>query len=220
MHLRYAFTAGSDSRGRPAAPSVDLVGVGNPRIMDWMSLIDILLIAVGLAMDAFAVALGVGALQVSSGPRPRFRLSFHFGLFQFLMPILGWAAGASVARLMSSFDHWVAFALLSFVGGRMIQSGLDADGESYATDPTRGRTLVMLSVATSIDALAIGLGLAMLEINIIYPSTIIGIVAAAFTLLGLQLGNRLGELIGKRMEVLGGGILIFIGLRILVSHLF
>ncbi len=170
-------------------------------------------------MDAFAVALGVGSLQVSNGPRPTFRLSFHFGLFQFLMPILGWAAGSGVARLMSSVDHWVAFALLAFVGGRMVRSGLDADGESYAADPTRGRTLVMLSVATSIDAFAVGLSLAMLDINIMYPSTIIGIVAAGFTLLGLQLGNRLGQWFGKRMEVIGGAVLMFIGLRILFLHL-
>ncbi len=194
--------------------------------MRLMTIVETLLIAVGLAMDAFAVAMGVGSLQVSNGPRPTFRLSFHFGLFQFLMPILGWAAGSGVARLMNSVDHWIAFALLSVVGGRMVRSGLDADAETASpearvgADPTRGRTLVMLSVATSIDAFAIGLGLAMLDINIIYPSTIIGIVAAGFTLLGLQLGNRLGEWFGKRMEVIGGAILIIIGLRILLSHLF
>lgn len=184
-----------------------------------MNLIEILLIAVGLAMDAFAVALSVGTLQYANGPRPTFRLSFHFGLFQFMMPILGWLAGSSVASFISAFDHWIAFALLGFVGGHMVISGLDPDSEAYATDPTRGRTLVMLAVATSIDAFAIGLGLALLNINIIYPSTIIGIVAASFTLLGLAIGNRLGHWFGKRMEVVGGLILIGIGLRVVLSHL-
>lgn len=185
-----------------------------------MNLVEILLVAVGLAMDAFAVAMGVGSLASSTGPRPTFRLSFHFGLFQFLMPVLGWIVGSGVARYIEAVDHWVAFGLLALVGVRMVRSGLDPDGEGFKTDPTRGRTLVMLSVATSIDAFAIGLGLAMLEINIVYPSTIIGIVAAGFTLLGLVLGNRLGEWFGKRMEVIGGAILIGIGLRILFQHLF
>jgi manganese efflux pump family protein len=184
-----------------------------------MSLIEILLIAVGLAMDAFAVALGIGTMQMANEPRAIFRLSFHFGLFQFLMPVLGWLAGTSIAQYISAFDHWVAFALLGFVGGRMVQSGLDPDGQAFRTDPSRGRTLVLLSVATSIDAFAIGLGLAMLNIDVIYPSSVIGVVAAGFTLLGLAVGSRLGAWFGKRMEVLGGLVLIGIGVRVLLSHL-
>ncbi len=184
-----------------------------------MSIVEIMLIAVGLAMDAFAVALGIGTTQAATGRRAVFRLSFHFGLFQFLMPILGWLAGSSIAQFISAFDHWVALVLLAFVGGRMVQSGLDPNGESYRTDPSRGRTLLMLAVATSIDAFAIGLGLAMLNINIIYPSTIIGVVAAGFTLLGLALGSRLGAWFGKRMEVVGGLVLIGIGLRVVITHL-
>jgi manganese efflux pump family protein len=184
-----------------------------------MSFVEVLFIAVGLAMDAFAVALGVGTMQLDGGHRPAFRLSFHFGLFQFLMPILGWLAGTSVAGWVSAFDHWIAFGLLAFVGGRMIQSGMDPDGECFETDPTRGRTLVMLSVATSIDAFAIGLGLAMLQVNVIYPSSVIGVVAAALTLVGLRLGSRLGACFGKRMEVVGGLILIGIGLRVVITHL-
>ncbi len=179
-----------------------------------------MLIAVGLAMDAFAVCLGVGAARQIHGPRSVFRLSFHFGWFQFMMPVLGWLAGSSIAALIAAFDHWVAFGLLAFVGGRMVRSGLDPDGEADpALDPSRGRTLVMLAVATSIDAFAVGLGLAMLQIDIIYPSIIIGVVTASLCLLGLALGTRLGEMFGKRMEIIGGLILIGIGVRVLIAHL-
>lgn len=184
-----------------------------------MNLIEVLLIAVGLAMDAFAVAIGIGCGRRATGPRSVFRLSFHFGLFQFLMPVLGWIAGSTFAGLISSFDHWVAFGLLAIVGGRMVKSGFDPHEEDCSDDPSRGGNLVMLSVATSIDAFAIGLGLAMLNVDIINPSIIIGIVAASFTLTGLGIGYRLGDWFGKRMEVIGGIILIAIGLRVLISHL-
>lgn len=184
-----------------------------------MSFIEILIIAVGLAMDAFAVSLGAATGGYASDKRAMFRLSFHFGLFQFLMPIIGWLLGITVAPLIASIDPWIAFALLAFVGARMIRSGLDPDGESFQNNPTRGMTLVMLSVATSIDALAIGLTLGFLDTTIWYPSTIIGLVAAGFSLLGIRIGHQLGETFGKRMEIIGGAVLILIGLRILASHL-
>jgi putative Mn2+ efflux pump MntP len=184
-----------------------------------MSLAEVLLVAVGMAMDAFAVSLGIGTSRRANSPRPIFRLSFHFGLFQFFMPILGWLAGSSIANLISAFDHWVALALLAFVGGRMIRSGLGADGAPSPNDPSRGGTLIVLSIATSIDAFAIGLSLAMLNVDILYPSLVIGVVTAGLSLTGLLIGHRLGEAFGKRMEVLGGLILIGIGLRVLISHL-
>ncbi len=172
-----------------------------------------------MAMDAFAVSLGIGTTRQASLPRPIFRLSFHFGLFQFLMPILGWLAGSTIASLISRFDHWVAMGLLTFVGARMIRSGLDSESETYRSDPSRGGTLVMLSVATSIDAFAIGLSLAMLQVNILYPSVVIGVVTAGLSLTGLLIGHKLGARFGKRMEILGGVILIGIGLRVLITHL-
>jgi putative Mn2+ efflux pump MntP len=181
--------------------------------------VSILLIAIGMAMDAFAVSLGIGTTRQASLPRPIFRLSFHFGLFQFFMPILGWLAGSTIAPLISQFDHWVAMGLLTFVGVRMIRSGLNPESETYRSDPSRGGTLVMLSVATSIDAFAIGLSLAMLQVNILCPSVVIGIVTAGLSLIGLLIGHRLGTKFGKRMEMLGGMILIGIGLRILITHL-
>ncbi len=184
-----------------------------------MNLIEVLLIAVGLAMDCFAVSLGIGTTRFASGPRPLFRLSFHFGLFQALMPALGWLVGTRVAGFVSAFDHWIAFGLLAFVGVRMIRSGLDADSESHSTDPSRGGTLIMLSIATSIDAFAVGLSLAMLRVSIFYPSLIIGLVTGGLALTGLLIGGRLGQVFGKRMEFIGGILLILIGLRVLISHL-
>ena len=173
----------------------------------------------GLALDAFAVSVVAGTLKRTRAPRPIFRLSFHFGLFQFLMPVVGWYGGSLVAHLVSTWDHWVALGLVSLVGGRMVRSGLSSESESFGTDPSRGWTMVMLAVATSIDALAVGLSLAMLEVNVWYPAIVIGVVTATLSVLGLLAGQRLGAQFGKRMELLGGVILIVIGLRIVVSHL-
>ena len=112
----------------------------------------ILAIAAGLAMDAFAVSLAAGATGMASAPRPIFRLSFHFGLFQFFMPVLGWYVGSRVAHLITGVDHWIAFGLLAFVGMRMIRSGRRGEDTTHRSDPSRGLTLIMLSLATSIDA--------------------------------------------------------------------
>lgn len=184
-----------------------------------MDFVSVLLIALGLAMDAFAVALGVGTTRQDIWFRPGFRLSFHFGLFQFMMPILGWLGGATVARFIAGWDHWIAFVLLVYVGGKMVNESFE-EGEAHnGSDPTRRWTLVMLSLATSIDALAVGLSLAMIKVDILYPSLVIGIVAALMTALGLALGKRLGVQLGKRMELVGGLILIGIGLRVVLSHL-
>jgi manganese efflux pump family protein len=184
-----------------------------------MGFVEILLIALGLAMDAFAVCLGAGTTPHINGPRPVFRLAFHFGLFQALMPILGWLVGSTIERWIAPFDHWIAFALLAFVGVRMIRSGLQGEDESSPVDPSRGATLIMLSVATSIDAFAVGLSLAILNIGIIYPAIVIGLVAGGMSLLGLALGSRLGKVFGKRMEIIGGLILIAIGVEVVISHL-
>lgn len=184
-----------------------------------MGLLEIVLIAVGLAMDAFAVSLGVGTTRHAAGYRASMRMSFHFGLFQALMPIIGWFAGKTIAPFIAAFDHWVAFALLVFVGGRMIRSGMSPEAEIHESDPTRGFTLVLLSVATSIDALAVGLSLAMLGVTIWHPVVVIGAVTAFLSLLGCRLGNRLGFRFGKIMEIIGGGVLILIGIRVVITHL-
>ena len=181
----------------------------------------IFLIAIGLAMDCFAVSLGVGTAGTAVGLRPTFRLFFHFGLFQGGMTLLGWLAGKTVVGYIASVDHWVAFGLLAFVGVRMIRGGLQKASEEPAIpDPSRGLTLVMLSIATSIDALAVGLSLAFLDVNVLWSALLIGGVSAVLSLLGLSLGNQLGLRFGKSMEILGGLILIAIGLRVMITHLF
>lgn len=183
-----------------------------------MEIIPALLIALGLAMDAFAVSLGIGTTG-KTNPRAIFRLSFHFGLFQSLMTTLGWLLGRTIVEWIASFDHWVAFTLLCYVGINMIRSGLKPDLQSFSSDPSRGGLLVMLSIATSLDALAVGLSLAMLHTPIIFPTIVIGLTAAGLSLVGLLTGARLGKTFGKRMEVVGGLTLVGIGARILITHL-
>ncbi len=182
-----------------------------------MNFLEILLIALSMAMDAFAVCLGAGTQVRTSGGRPTFRLAFHFGLFQFLMPVLGWLAGATIERYIATYDHWIAFGLLAYVGGRMIWSAFHPQEESQKKDPSRGWTLVLLSIAVSIDALAVGLSLGIIGVTIWVPAVVIGIVTGLVSWLGLRLGNKLGEKFGKRMEIVGGLILILLGLRILLG---
>lgn len=184
-----------------------------------MHFFEVFLIALSMAMDAFAVCLGAGTSAQTSGPRPTFRLSFHFGLFQFIMPVIGWLAGTTIVHYIADYDHWVAFGLLAFVGMRMIRSGFDGGNEAHRNDPSRGWTLVLLSIAVSIDALAIGLSLALIGVTIWYPAVVIGMVTGLVSWLGLRLGNVLGGKFGKRMEIAGGIVLISIGVRIVVSHL-
>ena len=178
-------------------------------------------IAVGLAMDAFAVAIATGIVLGKVSGRQTFRLAFHFGLFQFLMPVIGYLAGMTVERWIQAYDHWLAFALLGFIGGKMVYEGAWGETEegNGGKDPTRGMSLVLLSVATSIDALAVGVSLGVLHSEaIVYPGIVIGIVACTFTAAGLHMGKRLGTVFGKRMEVAGGLVLIGIGVKILLDH--
>lgn len=184
-----------------------------------MSLFEIFSIAVGLSLDAFAVSLSVGASGVAPTRRAAIRLSFHFGLFQFLMPLFGWYLGSYVAPYIESYDHWVAFGLLGFVGGHMVWAFFFPEHSNTITDPTRGRMLVFLSVATSIDAFAIGLGFAMLGVDALYPATIIGIVTFLFSMGGMGFGSKLNERFGRRMMLIGGVVLICIGVRVLIAHL-
>jgi putative Mn2+ efflux pump MntP len=179
----------------------------------------ILVLAVGLSMDAVAVSLAAGASNRARGARAMFRLSFHFGLFQFLMPVVGWGLGASLAPYIASVDHWVAFGLLALVGGRMIWAAVTGVEEKLGRDPSRGTTLVLLSIATSIDALAIGLTLAMIGGGIWFAAVVIGFVTATLSLLALVLGTRVGRAVGTRMEIIGGLALIAIGVKILADHL-
>ena len=184
--------------------------------MDWLTLLGT---AVALAMDAFAVAMGISATLTPLRPRQVFRLSWHFGLFQALMPVIGWAGGAAAARYIASVDHWIAFGLLGFIGVRMIWPGSDDGARSEPRDPTRGLSLIVLSVATSIDALAVGLSLGLMGVRIWLPAAVIGIVALALTLVGMLIGHRVGPRLGRWASVFGGSVLVIIGTRILIQHL-
>ena len=176
-------------------------------------------VAIGLAMDAFAVSLGVGTGGRATDFRAKFRLAFHFGFFQFMMTVVGWLLGSTVAAFIDGIDHWVALALLGYVGVNMVRSGLSPKKETYSIDPSRGKTLMMLCVATSLDALAVGISMAMIQVDVWIPSAIIGIVCLILSAVGLLAGAKLGEKFGKRMEILGGVILIFIGIRVLITHI-
>ena len=185
--------------------------------MDWISLIAM---ALALSMDAVAVAIVTGLTLKPLTRRRIFRLAFHFGLFQALMPMAGWSAGHAIEGYVSTFDHWLAFALLAFVGGRMIAGSLRADETGRVpADPTSGWDLVILSVATSIDALAVGFSLAIIGSMIVLPALVIGVITGTLTTAGMLLGGRIGALWGKRVEIVGGLILIGIGVKIVIDHI-
>ena len=172
-------------------------------------------------MDAFSVAVATGVSLKTVSARQTFRLSWHFGLFQAMMPVMGWAAGLSVRAYIERYDHWIAFGLLAFVGISMIREAFSNDPtDRRKKDPTCGVSLVMLSVATSIDALAVGLSISLLNVSIWTPALIIGLVAGAFTIAGLYIGKTMGasKHLSRYAEVLGGGVLLAIGLRILYDH--
>jgi len=186
-----------------------------------MNLLLVLGIAIALAMDAFAVSLGISAALKGIKGKHVLRVSFCFGFFQFIMPIIGWSVGGNLRKYIQAFDHWIAFCLLLFIGGKMIYESfaLREKRERFGSDPTKGFSLLLLSVATSIDALGVGFSLAFLKIGIIYPALIIGLVAFVMTVFGMKLGSLAGHLTGKRAELVGGVILIIIGAVILAEHL-
>ena len=188
-----------------------------------MQLYNILGIALALAMDAFAVAIATGVSLKQVSFRQAFRLSWHFGLFQALMPIIGWGLGVSIQSYVHAYAHWVAFILLALVGTNMLKETLNDNQEQSRQadkDSTKGMTMVILSIATSIDALAVGISMSMLEVSIIYPAIIIGLVAAAFTIVGLHLGKRIANLSWLSMwaKIVGGLALWLIGLNILRNN--
>lgn len=182
----------------------------------------VFLIALSLAADAFSVCVASGVKIKSPGPRHYFRFSFHFGLFQFLMPVIGYYGGVAIVKIISSYDHWIALAVLAFIGGKMLWESFkheDEKEEATFRDPSRGWSLVMLSVATSIDAAAVGFSFAALNVSVLSPAIIIGIVCAACSGIGLLIGARIGAAVGIWAERFGGVILIGIGLKILLEHL-
>lgn len=191
--------------------------------------------ALALAMDAFAVSIATGIKLVAPRPWQTLRIAACFGFFQFFMPVVGWLTGRELAQWFQAWDHWIALGLLAAVGSKMIYDALsggetsestpkDADSPCAAkkaspADPSRGLTLMMLGLATSIDAFAVGVSMAMLQRPIWIPCIIFGLVAATLSVIGMRYGARIGRRIGSEAEIVGGVVLILIGLVTLISHL-
>lgn len=186
-----------------------------------MSFILVLGVAVALAMDCFAVTLGLACGSRGLTMKQAVRIAAFFGGFQFVMPVAGWLAGDKLFGFIRDFDHWVAFGLLTLIGGRMIYEsfGLSEEEKACRPDQTQGLRLVVLSLATSIDALAVGLSLGVIRTGIFYPAAVIGVTSFVLTIAGAKLGPVAGRLAGLRAELLGGLILIGIGVKILIEHL-
>ena len=195
-----------------------------------MNFLDIWLLAVALAMDCFTVSIVSGVILSNRFPLFSreglgvFRLAFLFGLFQALMPLMGWFATSRFSEHLESIDHWIAFALLAFIGGKMIKESFEEE-QKHTFDPQRLHTQLLLAVATSIDALAVGISFACTGYHrlsqLTAPFIIIGVVSFLFSILGYILGTRFGKSITRRLkpELLGGIILVVIGVKILMTHL-
>jgi manganese efflux pump family protein len=188
-----------------------------------MSLITLLLVALGLAADCFAVAVGTSMTEKGNTRWRWLRFATSFGVFQSAMIVIGWLAGRTVVEYVSGFDHWVAFALLAFVGGKMIweffHEGKEEGEEEEQTKGASLLTLITLSLATSIDALAVGLSFAFLEVNLLAAALIIGAASFIITGLGFFIGKRTGRFLGRWAELVGGLVLLGIGIRILLEHM-
>lgn len=183
-----------------------------------MNFYSLLVIAIALAMDATAVSIGVGTAMQNWQLRSMSRLSFHFGIFQFLMPILGWLVGSSVSSILQHFDHWIAFGLLSIVAGHMVYEAIHEDNVN-TTDSTSGMRMIVLSIATSIDAFAIGITFVALNIPILFPCIVIGLVCMVLSFAGGLIGYKTKKLVGKAAQLLGALILFLVGLRIIITHI-
>ena len=185
-----------------------------------MSFVTIFLLALSLAMDAFAVSISSGVTIGKMQLRHSLRIAAFFGIFQAVMPLLGWGAGHFAADVIRSFDHWVAFILLSVIGGKMIyESFFLEEHDQKAADPRNIFVLFTLAIATSIDAAPLGVSLSVLSVRIVTPALIIGAITFAVSLAGTFIGQKVGDLFEGKIEIAGGLVLIGIGVKILFSHL-
>ena len=185
-----------------------------------MSVFEIILISIGLAMDAFGVSIVKGLTMPVGENGRKVTLAFLFGLFQFLMPVIGWLIGRQFIDVISEWDHWIIFGLLGYLGVAMIREGLSDDDDEDDDKQFLGAwEMFMLSVATSLDAMAVGLTFAFLPINVWEASTMIGVITFGISLIGIYLGKFMGQFVGKYADILGGGVLILIGTKILLQHL-
>jgi putative Mn2+ efflux pump MntP len=185
-----------------------------------MELLTIILIAIGLAMDAFAVSIVDGSAYKRLHVKHAFRIAFLFGLFQALMPLIGALAGLTLKEYIVECDHWIAFALLAAVGSKMIYESFKIKPEKTDARPANGVVLLVLSIATSIDALAVGITLPLLNVSLILAVTIIGLITFIISYVGVYIGQKFGHFFESKIEIIGGILLILIGFKILFEHLF
>ncbi|MHC4521207.1 MAG: manganese efflux pump MntP [Planctomycetota bacterium] len=184
-----------------------------------MEIITILFLAVGLAMDAFAVSIVTGSVYRELHVKHALRMALFFGAFQALMPVIGSLAGLSLRDHIAAYDHWIALGLLGLVGGKMIYEAFQIKAVEKDVDPANLLILLTLAVATSIDALAVGFTLSLLVTSLVFAVTMIGLVTFALSYAGVAIGKRFGHFFEARIEIIGGLILIAIGIKIFVNHL-
>lgn len=185
-----------------------------------MSIISILAIAIGLAMDAFAVSITSGILIKEFKNRHALKISAFFGVAQGVMPLIGYVLGYSFKSYIESVDHWIAFIMLGFIGGKMILESRKSDEEKEDFNPLNNKVLISLAIATSIDALVVGVGFAFLQVSVISSCTMIAVVTFLICFLGVFIGRKSGDLFKSKAELIGGIILVIMGIKILIEHLF
>ncbi len=190
-----------------------------------ISTFDLLLLSVALAMDCFTVSLMSGVMLRRALTAAILRMALLFGVFQAAMPLVGWLGTAHFSQYLEAVDHWIAFGLLAFIGGKMIKESFDDDDSQPSFNPLRLRTQLLLAVATSIDALAVGISMACLGYNHIstltLPLVMIGTASVVLSIAGYWLGVRFGRIVARRIkpELIGGLVLVFIGIKVLLSHI-
>ncbi len=184
-----------------------------------MGVLELSLLAVGLSMDAFSVSICKGLSSRRFPLRTAFVCGLWFGGFQALMPLIGYYLGVQFQSLIESFDHWIAFALMVLIGGNMLREALSSEEKEATCGALDFKTMLLLAIATSIDALVVGFSFACLQVNIWRAVLVIGLTAFAFSVFGARMGSALGAKWGKKTEVVGGVILILIGVKILLEHL-
>ena len=183
-----------------------------------MGILELLLIAVGLAMDAFAVSVCKGLSFKEMSWKKATIVGLYFGIFQALMPVIGYFLGTTFESLVTQIDHWIAFILLGFIGANMLKEAFDKDKEE-TNDRVDFKTMFILAIATSIDALAIGITFAFLKVNVLLATLLIGIITFGLSIVGVKIGNKFGNKYERKAESIGGIILILMGLKILLDHL-
>ncbi len=184
-----------------------------------MEILTLLLIASALAMDSFAVSITAGISLQRFKAATMLRISLIFAFFQGLMPVIGWSLGLNFVEVISSYDHWVVFVLLSFIGGKMIYEAIQHQEAAHSINIYSNKTICALGFATSIDALAVGFSFSLLDVKIGIPAFVIGLTTFVFSFAGLTIGMKLGSIFRTKIELIGGLILVGIGFKVLISHL-